>query len=223
MSDSSICNEDDYSHDFLRDYPSTAASSSDVQEKWAFTRPLREGDQPNEGRRISPELIAAIASIQPEGASEGVVPTTLPELIAAIASIQPEGASEGVVPTTLPEHLTVTGPDISDEELRSRYDLHQGMSLVGSISALDLVVLHLRNYRSIVEYNLADYGELYKRHCTIFASIWSDLTTQLGWRRRAFQVRKLRNKRSVSIYFQGSFVSSAWLHHARLSKSLVEE
>ena len=102
-----------------------------------------------------------------------------PELIAVISSVQPKEAPEGVIPKTLPEHLKSKASDITAEELSSLYDVQQGMSLLnnGTLSAIDLIVLHLRIFRNIMD--LVDYEALYERYCSVFNSIFFDLLTQL--------------------------------------------
>ena len=172
MSDQDIYDDDNFCQHFLRDYLSVTATASDIQERGAFTSRLRGEDLPKEKK------------------------VTTAELIAAISSVKPKEAPEGVVPKTLPEHLKVKAQDITAEELSSLYDVHQGMSLVnsGTLSAIELVALHLRSYRNILDYDLVDYEALYERYCRVFSSIFSDLLTQLRGQREVSQVCELRTQ-----------------------------
>ena len=86
MSDKGIYNGDNFCHAFLCDYLSAPTSSSNIQERGAFTSRLCGGDQPKENKGTNPELIAAIARIWAKEALEGVVPKTPPEHLKAKAA-----------------------------------------------------------------------------------------------------------------------------------------
>ena len=76
-----------------------------------------------------------------------------PELIAAITRIQPKSTPEGIVPSSLPDHLKAKLPSVTSEELKGLYNIQKGVSMVneGSLRAQDLVALHIRSYKNILE------------------------------------------------------------------------
>ena len=112
-----------------------------------------------------------------------------PELIAAIARIQPKSSPEGVVPSSLPDHLKAKLPNVTSEELKGLYNIQKGVSMVneGSLLPQDLVALHIRSYRKILEIENPQESPIRLRR--VFSSIFHDVLNELRGHQRLSPVR----------------------------------
>jgi hypothetical protein len=78
-------------------------------------------------------------------------------LMGQLSQHQPAQA-DNIVPDRLPEPLRNHPEDIKPQDIKGLYDIDTGVRQVeqGNLSALDLISLHLRSYRNILEIELGD-------------------------------------------------------------------
>lgn len=86
-------------------------------------------------------------------------------------------AKEDVVPQALPREMRSKLSSVNKKDLERLYNVEEGVERVkdGSLTHVELIVLHWRSYRNILMYDLSDFQELRTRFLHFFSSIFADL------------------------------------------------
>lgn len=103
--------------------------------------------------------------------------SSLPQQDIAQGLIQHEPAGASSVPTHLPEDLRDNPEDITQERLLDLYDIDTAVQDVntGTLSMIDLITLHLRSYRNILDVQLSDVEGLRVRLYGYFRTVFMRL------------------------------------------------
>lgn len=119
--------------------------------------------------------------------------SSLPQQDIAQGLIQHEPTGASSVPTHLPEDLRDNPEDITQERLLDLYNIDSAVQDVntGTLSMIDLITLHLRSYRNILDVQLSDVEGLRVRLYGYFRTVFMRLME------RCFQDR-LNNETVVS-------------------------
>lgn len=99
------------------------------------------------------------------------------DLAQTLLTHQPNQPEPNRVPQRLPEALRNNREEIKQDDLIRLYDIDTSMEQVeeGHLSTLDLITLHLRSYRNILEVQLSDVSELRHRFINYFSFIFIHL------------------------------------------------
>lgn len=99
------------------------------------------------------------------------------ELVRAVESVEVGRVPNGIVPSTLPHELRSDPTRIEQDDISKLYDVPGGVRCVrdGNLTQAELIALHLRSYRNILEYELSDVQQLQRRFLRYFASIFVEL------------------------------------------------
>jgi len=91
--------------------------------------------------------------------------------------ITDEDIVKDVVPVCLPSDLRDDLAKVDEDDLKKLYDIKAGMEKIasGELSTVELIVLHARSYRNILQYDIPDVETFRKRFVTYFGSIFADL------------------------------------------------
>lgn len=94
---------------------------------------------------------------------------------------QPQPMVADIVPDHLPDPLRTNAADIHADQISNLYDIDQGVAQVaeGSLSTLDLITLHLRSYRNILDLQLSDIPALRNRFIRFFNGVFTELLDKL--------------------------------------------
>ena len=93
----------------------------------------------------------------------------------------PKTCPEGVVPQGLPEELRAHASEMTAESLTEYYQVDQAVQMVSDkrLTRLELISLHLRSYKNILELELSDQPELNRRFVRIVNKVFTDLLSRL--------------------------------------------
>lgn len=99
------------------------------------------------------------------------------ELAQGLLDHQPQEQVTGAVPPYLPEELRDNPEHITQDKLLELYDINLSIDKVesGSLSTIDIISLHLRSYRNILDVQLSDVSGLRDRLYGYFNSIFTRL------------------------------------------------
>ncbi|XP_003383428.2 PREDICTED: uncharacterized protein LOC100636900 [Amphimedon queenslandica] len=99
------------------------------------------------------------------------------ELAQGLLDHQPQEQLTVAVPPYLPEELRDNPEHITQDKLLELYDINSSVDEVesGSLSTIDIITLHLRSYRNVLDVQLSDVSGLRERLYGYFNSIFTRL------------------------------------------------
>ena len=108
---------------------------------------------------------------------ESSVDATQDELVRAVDEVDVDRVPNGVVPSSLPQSLRSDPTRVEQGDISRLYDVSGGVQRVqdGDLTQAQLIALHLKSYRNILEYELSDVQQLRRRFLRYFASVFIEL------------------------------------------------
>lgn len=108
---------------------------------------------------------------------ESSVDATQDELVRAVDEVDVDRIPNGVVPSSLPQALRSDPTRVEQGDISRLYNVQGGVQRVqdGDLTQAQLIALHLRSYRNILEYELSDVQQLRRRFLRYFASVFIEL------------------------------------------------
>ena len=108
---------------------------------------------------------------------ESSVDATQDELVRAVDEVDVDRVPNGVVPSSLPQALRSDPTRVEQGDISRLYNVQGGVQRVqdGDLTQAQLIALHLRSYRNILEYELSDVQQLRRRFLRYFASVFIEL------------------------------------------------
>lgn len=108
---------------------------------------------------------------------ESSVDATQDELVRAVDEVDVDRVPNGVVPSSLPQALRSDPTRVEQGDISRLYDVPGGVQRVqdGDLTQAQLIALHLKSYRNILEYELSDVQQLRRRFLRYFASVFIEL------------------------------------------------
>lgn len=99
------------------------------------------------------------------------------ELLKKLSEHQVEGKTGNIVPKGLPASLRANAENIQPEDISKLYDIDSGVQRVekGELSAVDLVTLHLKSYRNILDIELSDMDVFRHRFVRYFNEVFTEV------------------------------------------------
>ena len=99
------------------------------------------------------------------------------ELIRAVETVDVDRVPNGVVPSSLPQALRSDPTRVEQGDISRLYDVSGGVQRVqeGDLTQAQLIAMHLRSYKNILEYELSDVQQLRRRFLRYFTSVFVEL------------------------------------------------
>lgn len=108
---------------------------------------------------------------------ESSVDAAQDDLIRAVEAVDVDRVPNGVVPSSLPQALRSDPTRVEQGDISRLYDVPGGVQRVqeGDLTPTQLIAMHLRSYRNILEYELSDVQQLRRRFLRYFTSVFVEL------------------------------------------------